>query len=79
MPEHNFAAFLLIENVGNLINDDWGVLKEQGFPRNQSVVDFDLDQANNRYIYNEFFTPAPQARVADASLWEIRFGISYNF
>ena len=78
-PEHNFSAFLLIENVGNLINDDWGVLKEQSFPRNQQLVSFSLDQANNQYVYEEFFTPAPQSRVADASLWNIVIGVSYDF
>ena len=77
--DNNFAAFLIIENVGNLINDDWGVLKEQGFPRNQQLVEFTLDSANNQYIYEAFRTPAPQGRVADASLWEIRFGVSYDF
>jgi outer membrane receptor for ferrienterochelin and colicin len=80
MPEHNFSAFFLIENIGNLLNDDWGVLKEQGFPRNQTVVQ--IEEAltpDGAYVYEEFFSPAPQARVADASLWEVRFGISYDF
>jgi hypothetical protein len=79
MSDHNFAAFLIIENVGNLINDDWGVMKEQGFPRNLQLVEFDLDTATNQYIYETFITPAPQGRVADASLWEVRFGVSYDF
>ncbi|HEX2138256.1 MAG TPA: TonB-dependent receptor, partial [Woeseiaceae bacterium] len=78
MPEHNFAAFLIVENVGNLINDDWGVLKEQGFPRNVPMVEFDINDAN-QYEYLSFRTPAPQGRVADASLWEVRFGVSYDF
>jgi hypothetical protein len=77
--DHRFSAFFLIENVGNLLNDDWGVLKEQGFPRNQQVVAFALDTVNNQYIYNTFLPPAPQGRVADASLWELRFGIKYEF
>ncbi|MGH8193279.1 MAG: TonB-dependent receptor [Woeseiaceae bacterium] len=79
LPDHNFAAFLIIENIGNMINDDWGVLKEQGFPRNLQLVEFSLDTANNQYIYEAFRTPAPQGRVADASLWEVRFGVSYDF
>jgi hypothetical protein len=80
-PEHHFSAFMLIENVGNLINDDWGVLTEQSFPRNQAVVAFDEDELRNSgtYIYESFQSPAPQARVADAALWEIRFGIKYSF
>jgi hypothetical protein len=79
MPEHNFAAFFIIENVGNLLNDDWGVLREQGFPRNLQLVEFDIDPVTNQYLYNAFRTPAPQGRVADASLWEVRFGVSYDF
>jgi outer membrane receptor for ferrienterochelin and colicin len=78
-PEHRLAGFLIIENVGNLLNDDWGVLKEQSFPRNQQLVGFSLDTANNQYIYEEFFTPAPQSRVADASLWNVVVGVSYDF
>lgn len=83
-PEQKLSAFLLIENVGNLLNDDWGVLREQSFPRNLQLVSFPPPPAaainpNNQYVYNEFFSPAPQARVADASLWEIRFGLTYDF
>ncbi len=78
MPDHNFAAFLIIENVGNLINDDWGVLKEQGFPRNVPMVEFAIND-QNQYEYLSFRTPAPQGRVADASLWELRFGVTYDF
>jgi hypothetical protein len=78
-PDHRFAAFVLIENVGNLMNDDWGVLKEQGFPRNQTVVQLDESTGTGPYVYETFFSPAPQGRVADASLWEIRFGVSYDF
>ncbi len=77
--DHRFAAFVLIENVGNLINDDWGVLKEYGFPRNQSVVQIAENTGPGPYVYQQFFSPAPQGRVSDASLWEIRFGISYDF
>ena len=79
-PDHRFSAFFLIENVGNLLNDDWGVLKEQSFPRNQAVVQIqEALNAQGQYVYEEFFSPAPQPRVSDASLWEVRFGVSYDF
>lgn len=77
--DHHFAAFMYIENVGNLLNDDWGVLNEQSFPRNLQLVGMGPINANGQYVYNSFQTPAPQARVADASLWEIRFGVKYSF
>ncbi|HUG03943.1 MAG TPA: carboxypeptidase regulatory-like domain-containing protein [Steroidobacteraceae bacterium] len=79
-PDHRFAAYFMIENVGNLINDDWGVLKEQGFPRRQTVVQIQEGLSpTGAYVYEQFFSPAPQARVSDPSLWELRFGIRYSF
>ena len=88
-PEHRFAAFFYIENFGNLLNDDWGVLKEASFPRFQAVVEFPDDGSffrnddgindSGQYVFKTFLTPDPQSRAADASLWEIRFGVKYNF
>jgi hypothetical protein len=76
---HKFSAFFMIENLGNLINDDWGVMNEQAFPHNSQLVGFTLPVGGTQYNYNTFVTPAGASRVADASLWEIRFGISYSF
>ena len=76
-PEHRFAAFIYVENFGNLLNDDWGVLNEASFPRYQGIVDASI--SGGQYVFNEFFTPSPQGRAADASLWELRFGVSYRF
>ena len=76
--EDRASAFLVIENFGNLINDDWGVLKEAGFPYYQSGVDASVN-GDGQYVFNEFFEPAGQGRVTDASLWEVRLGVKYRF
>ncbi len=55
-----FSAFLVIDNLTNLLNDDWGILKQHNFPRTV-----------------ELGTNEP--RIGDASRYEIRFGIQYNF
>ena len=34
---------------------------------------------NNQYVYEEFIEPARQVRVSDASLWEVRLGLRYDF
>jgi hypothetical protein len=52
---------MVIDNLTNLINADWGILKEVDFPSNVSVGD------------------KPEARVGDASRYEIRFGVKYAF
>ncbi len=69
--------YFVIENVGNLLNDDWGVFREQSFPRTAAIVDASLN-ANNQYVFERFNSPN-QSRVGSASLWSMRFGVNYNF
>jgi outer membrane receptor for ferrienterochelin and colicin len=55
------AAFIMIDNLGNLINDDWGVLNQVNFPNTVGEGD------------------EAEPRVGDASRYEIRVGVKYNF
>ena len=59
-PEHRATAFFVVDNLTNLLNDDWGVLDQHNFPR--TVV-----------------RGTPESRIGDASRYEIRFGVKYNF
>jgi len=77
-PDHKFAAFFVVANLGNLLNDDWGAFYEQGFPLTVPIIGVALD-ANNNYVYNEFFTPPGNSRNSAVSLWELRFGLKYSF
>jgi len=77
MADHKTSAFVVIENLGNLLNDEWGVLREASFPQAQGVVD--VDRVGDQYLFQEFITPAGQTRVVDASLWEVRVGLRYSF
>ena len=58
--DDRFSAFLVIDNLTNLLNDDWGVLKQFNFPRTV-----------------ELGTREP--RIGNASRYEIRFGVQYDF
>lgn len=75
---HKSSAFIVIENFGNFLNDDWGVMKEASFPRAQQTVRGRIND-EGQYVYERFFNPAGTTTVADASLWEIRMGIKYKF
>ncbi|MDH4047184.1 MAG: TonB-dependent receptor [Gammaproteobacteria bacterium] len=77
--DHHFAGFLLIENLGNLLNDDWGVHREVTFPRAEGVVGLGGVSPTGQLLYNSFTQPGGEGRSQDASLWEIRFGIRYDF
>ena len=84
--EHHATVYFTIENLGNLLNDDWGVLYERDFPRTMPIVGASLvdtagtpnDYSDDFYSFNEFI-PETQTRSASASLWQIRFGFNYNF
>lgn len=75
---HKLSAFLVIENLTNLIDSDWGVLYEASFPRTFRVVDARIDRANNQYLFNEYFERS-LGRVTNPSTYEIRVGLNYKF
>ena len=76
MEGHKASAFFVIENFTNLLNDDWGVLKEGNFL--QGAVEASV-QDNGTYLYQRFTNPSAQSRQTDPSLWEIRLGVKYKF
>lgn len=78
MDGHKSSLYMVFENIGNMINDDWGVQYEASFPRSQAAVDMSTDD-QGRYVYNEFLDPAGTTRVGDASLWKMRVGVRYEF
>jgi len=61
------SVFMVINNFTNLINDDWGVLRQAIFPGNVDRAQFDAG-----------IIPA-EARVGAASRYEVRFGAKYDF
>ena len=57
---HQGSVFLVVDNLTNLLNDDWGVLKQYDFPRTPTKG-------------------TTEPRIGDASRYEIRFGLTYDF
>ncbi|MBT8072759.1 MAG: TonB-dependent receptor, partial [Xanthomonadales bacterium] len=72
-----FSAFVVVKNFCNMLNDDWCVLREAGFPRTDDVVDMEI--VDGKYLYESFINPGGQSRATDASLWEMRVGLKYTF
>ena len=62
---HKARAFIVIDNVTNFLNDDWGVLEKPNFPFGVTEDDVAAGIA--------------EARIGGASLWEIRMGVNYKF
>ncbi len=76
--DHRASAFFVIENLGNLLNDEWGVLKQGNFV-SEEVVEASVNDAG-QYVY-EAYLPAGQRDgvVNGASQWEVRVGVNYRF
>lgn len=74
------ARFALdIENVGNLLNSDWGRSRAVPFPFIAPAVDLDYDRVNNKYIYSN--VRSPNATTVDVlqSVWRIGLSLMYDF
>lgn len=75
---HRASAYFVIENLTNLINDDWGVLYEASFPQYSSLGDVSFN--GEQYVFEEFNAPGNvQARAGAPSLWSVRLGLKYDF
>ncbi|KRG69161.1 TonB-dependent receptor [Pseudoxanthomonas dokdonensis] len=87
MEGHKSEIWLDIQNIGNLINKDWGHIYDYGFYADEGVLRYaGIDPASGKYIYN--FT-SPEAAVpanSDAdgfnvgvSQWSMQLGFRYQF
>ena len=67
-PDDRSSAFIVIDNFTNMINDEWGILRVPDFP---PTVEADPTTGA--------LTQRAESRIGDASLWEVRFGLRYEF
>jgi len=72
-------AFLIIENLANFLNDEWGIQREIGFPRAVRAVDASYDDETHLYTFNNFLEIDEEGRSTGASLWNMRIGVKVNF
>ena len=72
-----------IENVANLVNNDWGRLAQVSFPHFAQALDATI-QPNGRYLYRPLAgvsgTNAPFYSIsALPSVWRVQLGVRYEF
>ncbi len=75
---HSASAFFVIENLGNLLNDEWGILNEASFPHMVSPVDV-AEIRDGKYVFSNFNNATTEREVSQQSLWTMRVGVKYNF
>ena len=75
---HRSLAFVTVENLGNLLNDEWGIVREHGFPGAVGIVDGTYDLATDTYTFSTF-SPVNESRQGEPSQWKVRVGLRYEF
>lgn len=70
------SAYAVVENFGNLLNDEWGVLQQQNFP----FYSTDVLATNNGafYTYNTLAQDTSSS-FTSASVWQVKLGVRYKF
>jgi hypothetical protein len=78
MEDHRGSVFLTVKNLGNLLNDDWGVMKKGAFVGHR-MVQASINE-NNQYVFEQFNGGSQDLNIEnDPSLWEVRVGVDYKF
>lgn len=74
--------YMDIENFGNLLNDDWGRYDNVRYEYFQPVVElYEFDRAAGTYTYDDArgIPHSNEFRISRRSLWQIQFGVRYQF
>jgi len=83
VDESKFIVFFDIENLGNLINNDWGRVDQVFFPGNFVAVDKVSINANGQYVYGSFDNfedgKNPEGFFSLPSLYKIQLGFKFQF
>ena len=72
-------GFVTLQNLGNLLNDEWGTFYQAGFPQTVQIVEVSGINDAGQYVYENFTARDPERRQTDASLWQVRVGVEYEF
>jgi hypothetical protein len=78
--DHSFRLFLDIENLGNLLNDDWGRVERTRYEYARKVASARIDD-NGQYEYLRLNSDRSikNLEVLSQSVWQIQLGLKYDF
>lgn len=74
--EHKLELTFDVENIGNMLNNDWGRAESYNQPFNAPVVDVAI--VDGVYEYSNFTKPSPTVAKIP-SVWKAQLGLRYRF
>ena len=81
--ESMLRLYLDVENLGNLLNSDWGRVEQVSFPFNYTAVDEVSINDNGQYVYSSFddFEDGiePESFFGQQSVYKIQLGVTFKF
>ena len=77
--EHSFRLFVDIENVGNLLNDDWGRIERTRYEYERDVVSAAINNGQYEYFNLNSDRSIKNLEVLSQSVWQVQVGLRYDF
>ena len=75
--EQVLQLFIDVENLGNLLNSDWGRYEENVF--NTAAISSSISGDGSQFVYDDFGGAPGSAVYRVPSVWKAQIGIRYTF
>ena len=76
---HKTFFFVDIENLGNLINDDWGRIERTQYEYERAVVSASIVNGQYQYFNLQSDSRIKNLEILNQSLWQVQLGVKYEF
>lgn len=76
---HKVSLFMDIENLGNLLNDDWGRIERTRYEYERAVVSARIENGQYEYFNLRNQDSIENKELLNQSLWQMQVGIKYEF
>ena len=79
LEDHRTFVFLDIENLGNLLNSDWGRIERTEYEYERDVVSARIVDGQYEYFNLQSDSRIKNLEVLDQSVWQVQLGVKYEF
>lgn len=78
-PHHHAKLVVDIQNLGNMLDKNWGRVSTVPFPYGAIAVDVARDPTTGKYVYSNLRPPVQTRLDILSSVWRMAIGLTYDF